>query len=229
MRDRFDDDAADTRSNRQDPRGASRDAAGHRDPISNIVLGPDTLATGYGFGEREAELQVFVDTQTVDADLAPGPYVPVGSPVRWTYTVVNNGDTSISGILVTDSETGAVGCPSTTLAPDATMDCVVDGVAVAGQYENTATVTGSVDASEVGTGGAGLFEVVEVQGSDLSHYFGMLTGVAVTVTVNDEDASSAPGPVVPNGGNAQVLVALLLLLGAALVIVRHDLRRKSVD
>ncbi|HWI32552.1 MAG TPA: SdrD B-like domain-containing protein [Microbacterium sp.] len=179
-----------------------------KNTISDIVLGPDTFATGYGFGEREAELQVFVDTQTVDADLAPGPYVPVGSPVRWTYTVVNNGDTSISGIVVTDSETGAVDCPSTTLAPAATMDCVVDGVAVAGQYENTGTVTGTVDDSEVGAGGAGLLEVVEVQASDLSHYFGMRTGATVTVTVNGEDARATPGPVVANGGTALVRVVV---------------------
>ena len=56
-------------------------------------------------------------TNTIDADLAPGPIIPVGGAVNWTYVVTNTGDTTINGIVVTDSQGVAVTCPSTTLPP----------------------------------------------------------------------------------------------------------------
>ena len=42
-------------------------------------------------------------TNGVDADTAPGPLVPVGNTVTWTYLVTNTGNDTLSGVAVTDN------------------------------------------------------------------------------------------------------------------------------
>ena len=100
-------------------------------------------------------------TNGADADLAPGPFIAVGDPVSWTYTVTNTGTESLSSVTVVDSDGVTVTCPGTTLAVSASMVCTAAGSAVAGQYENLASVSGTGDVT------SGI-----VQDSDASHYFG---------------------------------------------------------
>lgn len=101
-----------------------------------------------------------------DADAAPGVELAVGDAVTWSYVVTNTtegaapGFGNVTGIAVTDDKEGAVTCPKTALAPGESMTCTAKhGTAVAGQYENTATVTGHQETSSD-----------TVSDSDPSHY-----------------------------------------------------------
>lgn len=118
---------------------------------------------------------------------APGPYIPVGDPVTWTYTVQNPGTTTVDDIVVTDDRVGVVTCPETSLAPGGSMTCTASGVATAGQYENVVTVTGE---DELGT---------EVEDADVSHHFGIEPGISLVKTVNGDDANTPTGPLVAAG------------------------------
>src|SRR5262249_26245005 len=73
-------------------------------------------------------------TNGVDADAAPGPFIPVGSPVTWTYRVTNTGNSDLTNVGVVDFQSVAVSCPQTTLAAGAFMDCTGSGISIPGQY-----------------------------------------------------------------------------------------------
>jgi hypothetical protein len=119
-------------------------------------------------------------TNGVNADRATGDDVPeiaAGASVTWTYRVTNNGGEALENIVVTDSVEGPVTCPETTLAPGASMDCTLEGAALAlfaqgmvvtgtcqGEtnrklYRNTATVAAD-----------GVNTATAVGDSDSSHY-----------------------------------------------------------
>ena len=106
-------------------------------------------------------------TNGVDADEAPGPFIPVGEPVDWTYIVTNTGNVALSGIAVTDNRGVAVTCPATTLAIDAEMTCTATGVSQLGQYANIGSVTATA-------AGGGTFT-----DTDPSHYFGSVSRIDV--------------------------------------------------
>ena len=132
-------------------------------------------------------IDVEKSTNGADADNAPGPQIPVGDPVTWSYVVTNTGDDPLTDVLVTDDQGVAVSCPQTTLAPDASMTCTAPaGTAQPGQYENLA------NASATGTGGI-------VRDSDPSHYFGAQPSIDIEKSTNGADADNAPGPLIPVG------------------------------
>ncbi len=101
-------------------------------------------------------------TNGEDADTPTGPIIPVGDAVAWTYVVTNTGNVPLSNVTVTDNQGVVVSCPKTTLAPGESMNCTGSGTAVAGQYANIGTATGT---PPVGP---------DVSDSDASHYFGQL-------------------------------------------------------
>lgn len=137
------------------------------------------------FGQAVAAVALEKRTNGFDADTPPGPSLPVGAPVAWTYEVTNLGSEPLSGIDVTDSEGVAVSCPGTDLAPGASMTCTANGTAQAGQYMNIGTVTASLpDESTTGA-------------SDPSHYFGQT--LLLEKATNGQDADLPPGPVVVVG------------------------------
>jgi hypothetical protein len=129
-------------------------------------------------------------TNGEDADDAPGPFIPVGDDVTWTYVVTNSGDTAVMDVVVTDDQGVVVTCPQTTLAVGEDMTCTAPvAAAEAGQYENLGTVTAfSVTEPEV-----------PLQDSDPSHYFGEDPGISIVKLVNGEDANEPTGPVVNVG------------------------------
>ena len=55
-------------------------------------------------------------TNGADADAPPGPFVPLGDPVDWTYDVTNTGNVTLSQIDVTDDQGVTVDCPGNSLA-----------------------------------------------------------------------------------------------------------------
>jgi len=95
------------------------------------------------FGGPTVSMRVEKSTNGVDADEAPGPTLSVGESVTWTYEIFNDGNVPLINVTLSDSVEGDVTCPETTIAVGESITCTVEGVAVLGDYENTATVSGT--------------------------------------------------------------------------------------
>ena len=126
-------------------------------------------------------------TNGIDADDPPGPYIPVGEPVEWTYVVTNTGNDELTGIAVTDDRGVQVTCPDTTLAAGEEMTCTAAGTSARGDYENDSEVT-ATDGTQT------------VSDTDPSHYFGSVSAIHVEKATNGVDADDPAGPQVPPGG-----------------------------
>ncbi|RPI01937.1 MAG: DUF3494 domain-containing protein, partial [Calditrichaeota bacterium] len=128
-------------------------------------------------------------TNDQDADLAPGPQVAVGSTVTWTYVVSNTGNVPLTSIQVVDDKVGTIGT-ITSLAPGASSTLTKTGIAVVGQYENTATATTTY-----------IYDGEEYSDSDMSHYIAQVNtpGLDIEKATNGQDADLAPGPQVAVG------------------------------
>ena len=133
-------------------------------------------------------------TNTVDADLPPGPALAIGAPVNWTYAVSNNGNAPLQGLTVTDDQgvvpvyTSGDDNGNNLLDSNETWLFTASGTAQAGQYRNLATAKAvSVDVN-------GITE--EVEAEDPSHYFGGASQPAISIEklTDGEDADAAPGP-----------------------------------
>jgi hypothetical protein len=149
-------------------------------------------------------------TNGQDADSPTGPYIPVGDPVTWVYNVTNCGSVNLTNIVVTD-DNGTPGNLGDDFNPnpvdvsppdgfndgDTDMDNELDlgeawiyqagGTAVAGQYANNSTVTGT---PPVGS---------NVSDDDPSHYFGSTPCIHIEKSTNGQDADLPTGPVIPVG------------------------------
>ena len=131
------------------------------------------------------DIEKFTNGQ--DADDAPGPTIPVGSQVTWTYVVTNQSALTFTSLTVTDDRGVAVACPRMLPAPGASITCTGSGQAVAGQYRNVATVTVTANGRRY-------------TDSDASHYFGGApSGVRIEKFTNGQHVSQAPGPAIPVG------------------------------
>ena len=108
-----------------------------------------------------AAIDIEKATNGVDADMAPGPSLFVGSSVEWTYVVENIGGVVLSNIEVTDNRIGLI-CKIGSLGLGESYTCTAIGIAESGQYDNLGTVTG-----EYGCGGG------SVSDTDPSHYYGV--------------------------------------------------------
>ena len=128
-------------------------------------------------------IQIEKATNGSDADVPPGPSIPIGDPIAWTYRVTNTGNVTLSSLVVTDDRGVAVICPQASLGPGAEMVCTASGVAVAGAYVNIGSVAG-VD--PFGT---------PVSDTDPSHYTGAVPGIDIEKATNGSDADHPPGPV----------------------------------
>jgi uncharacterized repeat protein (TIGR01451 family)/LPXTG-motif cell wall-anchored protein len=79
----------------------------------------------------------------IHAPNPPGPEIPAGSNVVFTYLVTNTGTQTLTDVTLIDSVIGTITCPKTVLAPGEKMTCTSPTeIAISGQYKNTATVTG---------------------------------------------------------------------------------------
>jgi hypothetical protein len=141
------------------------------------------------FGDQNPAIAIEKRTNGQRATAAPGPKLAVGAPVTWTYLVTNTGDVNLADVKVADDKGVAVTCPKISLHPGEAMTCTGTGTAVAGQYENTGTVTAS---SSCG---------VKVSAHDVSHYLGdgpppppPTAGITIKKYTNGQDADAAPGP-----------------------------------
>ncbi|MCI0440522.1 MAG: hypothetical protein L0177_15525 [Chloroflexi bacterium] len=126
-------------------------------------------------------------TNGEDADSPTGPFIPVGGAVNWTYVVTNTGNVPLSNVAVTDDQGVVVTCPKDTLAVGESMTCTASGIAVAGQYANVGTTTGTDDSGTT------------VTDSDPSHYFGAAPAIDIEKDTNGHDADTPTGPFIPVG------------------------------
>lgn len=80
----------------------ARDRSGT--PANPEAVSDTDLSAYFGYGP---ELVIEKSTNGVDADAAPGPYVPAGDAVTWTYAVSNAGNIDLSNVTVTDDRVAA--------------------------------------------------------------------------------------------------------------------------
>jgi hypothetical protein len=126
-------------------------------------------------------------TNGQDADSPPGPLIPAGEAVTWTYQVTNTGNITLTEVTVVDDQGVTVTCPQATLASGEAMTCNASGTAAAGQYANLGTARGT---PPVGS---------QVTDSDPSHYFGTGPAIQITKLTNGHDADEEPGPAIAVG------------------------------
>ncbi len=159
------------------------------DPAGN-PSGPPIQATNpaHYYGVDPA-ISIVKSVAGDDANAAPGPNLPAGEEIRFTYVVTNTGNVVLDDVTVDDDVIGRIECPNSSLAPDETMTCVVDVVATAGDYVNVGTVT----AQPIDPGTGSPFGDV-VDADDPAHYFGDDPGISIVKSVNGDDANTAPGP-----------------------------------
>ncbi len=137
--------------------------------------------------DEQPAIDIEKATNGEDADAPPGPTVPMGELVTWTYVVTNVGTMSLADVSVLDDRGVVPDCPATVLAPGASMTCVGQGTALAGQYRNVGSV------SAMGTDGT------VVTDSDPSHYLGQLDGGPVTLSVSRDGAGTGNVTSLPPG------------------------------
>lgn len=155
----------------------------------------------------------------------------VGQQVPFTFTVTNGGNTTLSGIVVSDAKVPSVTCPATTLAPGRSMVCtasytVTQADATAGRVTNVASVRGT------GPGGAALPEVTsnEVQ-------VPFATTPPTTPPPPTGPVPTDPGPTTPNPGELPatgagrvgeiaMLAALLVVAGGVITAVGRGRRQR---
>jgi hypothetical protein len=112
-------------------------------------------------GNGNPAIDIEKATNGVDADMAPGPSLFVGSPVEWTYVVENTGDVVLYNIVVTDNMIIGDICTIGSLGPGESHTCTATGIVESGQYANLGTVTGEYDCTTVSD-------------TDPSHYYGVI-------------------------------------------------------
>ena len=115
-------------------------AAYGRPPCGELVQ--DEGSVHYRGRALTASLDLVKMTNGVHAEEPPGPAVPIGSTVQWTYAVTNTGSVALQSISVTDDGGVAVSCPKNALEPGESMTCTAAGVAGECQYSNTAEAEG---------------------------------------------------------------------------------------
>ncbi len=166
----------------------SQASSGDQTGSTQLVVGP--------------AIDVEKSTNGFDADTPPGPSIPVGITVDWTYVVTNIGDVTLTDWVVNDDKLDGVVCRGSDLGVGKSSTCMESGVASDGQYVNVAEVT----ASDGNT---------RVSDTDPSHYLGGggdFVAVQVEKSTNDEDADFEPGPIV-NVGEPVVWTYVVTNLG----------------
>jgi uncharacterized repeat protein (TIGR01451 family) len=147
--------------------------------------GPNVTATdpSHYLGAAPA-ITLEKSTNGEDADDPKGPIIATGDPVAWSYVATNTGNVPLGSLLVVDSQlqSGDVTCPPTpVILPTESVTCTANGIAQAGQYQNTALVLAVPSNPLAGPGSA-------VADIDRSHYFGAAPGIAIEKYTNGLDA-----------------------------------------
>ncbi len=163
------------------------------EPVSPSIDSVSQTGSGGEVGVPEQVSGPGIDiekfTNGIDADDPPGPSVPIGDTVEWTYVVTNIGDVALTSFVVDDDQLGTIDCPESALRVGQSVTCTKEGVATEGLYRNE----GLARASD-GTN--------RVSDLDVSHYTGTddaAAAIEIQKSTNGEDADDAPGPIVNVG------------------------------
>ena len=160
--------------------------------LGSLVIAGNTDFEGIGCLTANAFLAVEKLTNGSDADLPTGPHIIVGDPVTWTYIIRNTGVITVDNITLVDNKLlpGVITCPAfplptNGLGPGAALTCTASGIATAGQYSNTATVTG--------IGRLPTLDSIDLTSSDPSHYLGVQPDLVIVK--DDGGITTQPGNV----------------------------------
>ncbi|HPT18622.1 MAG TPA: SdrD B-like domain-containing protein [Methanothrix sp.] len=115
------------------------------------------------------EIAIIKRTNGDDANVLPGPHIPIGGPVNWTYEVTNTGNVTLTNVVVTDDRLGNIGTIPILLVNETRVLSRM-GIAMSGQYVNNGTVSGEPPSG------------LEVNDTDISHYFGVSPGCSLILT-----------------------------------------------
>ena len=127
---------------------------------------------------------------------APGPTIPVGSPITWTYEITNTSPFTFSSLSVTDDRGVAVACPRDFPPPGPRLRAPGSGTAVAGQYRNVGTVIATANATVYTDRDESFYFGMAVQAEakvQLCHRTGNGSYHMIEVSVNAEPAHRAHG------------------------------------
>ncbi|MCX6674118.1 MAG: hypothetical protein NTY37_10120, partial [Methanothrix sp.] len=127
---------------------------------------PDVSASekGHYFGQVPG-IMIIKKTNDDPAQTKPGPYIPEGSAVIWTYEVTNTGNVNLTNVEVNDNVTGAVGTIALLHPGQTNSSLTVTGIASSGQYTNIGNSTGTTPTGS------------KVSDENLSHYYGSLPAI----------------------------------------------------
>jgi hypothetical protein len=155
----------------------------------------------YFGGDNAPTLIIEKFTNGEDADLPPGPLLPVGGNAVFLYAVLNTGNIAVRDVLVTDDQGLAPNClggnPIPLIEAGDFGICVASTPVTEGQYVNIGGASGT---DILGT---------PVSATDPSHHFGFTDnvggpGAAVDLekSTNGQDADTPSGPLLPEGTRA---------------------------
>jgi uncharacterized repeat protein (TIGR01451 family) len=156
-------------------------------------IGPDVTDSdlSHYFGS-DPSISIVKSVNGVVNASGPGLFIPVGDPVIWNYELHNTGNVPLTNVTVVD-DPGTPGDPSdditvcsgVTLQPDpdplAFHTCSNESTAAAGQYYNSATVSGIPPVGSV------------VSATDDSYYFGAAPAILLDKQTNGQNAATPPG------------------------------------
>jgi len=148
--------------------------------VSMTAVAASDLAHYYGQGLRLTKL-----TNGAETPAPPGPIIPAGTNLTWTYEVTNPGPAAVTNLAIADDRGNTVSCPQTTLAPGETVNCTSVVTAEPDQRTNTAAATAELPGGSV------------VSATSTSYYYG--NPLTIRKSTNGVDANTPPGPSVQAG------------------------------
>ena len=140
--------------------------------------------TGYVWGAI-ADFAVEATVNTLPTPVTTGPYVAVGTPVTFEYTIRNTGNSPLSGVVVTDPlGVVVVGCAAT-IPVLQSIDCSRSTTAATGQFANLVSVRANSVLGNTVVHTAPLF------------YFGFQGGITVEKRLGGNLTTQTPPTYVP--------------------------------
>ena len=126
------------------------------DPATGTAIPPVSDVDDSHYFGVVPDLQISKSTNGDDADVAPGPFVIIGDTVVWTYLVMNNSNSALSPVAVSDDQLspGDISCADhlddtdgdnliNVLLPGDSVICTASAPAeTLGQYTNLGSASG---------------------------------------------------------------------------------------